>query len=166
MSKHTGARPHLRSAYDEVELAALKTAAAARLTAGQTLLDVGLTAGVEPGTLPITSSRMSHLRDVLCAAYRMLGFEMAPKGDNVFRDLVLPRIIEPTSNRRVSRPDRNRRGLRVLCHSQTPRAHLCSTVLAPGTVLCMRRPGGIGSSVAGALDVSTLYFETDVARIP
>jgi hypothetical protein len=85
---------HLGSAHDEVELAALKTAAAARLTAGQTELDLGLTAGVEPGTLPITSSRMSHLGDALCAAYRALGFELATKGDNVFRDLVLARIIE------------------------------------------------------------------------
>jgi hypothetical protein len=31
------------------------------------------------------------------AAYRVLGFESAAKGDNVFRDLVLARIIEPTS---------------------------------------------------------------------
>jgi hypothetical protein len=53
------------------------TDAAARLTAGQTELDLRLTAGVEPGTLPITSSRMSHLRDALCAAYRVLGFESA-----------------------------------------------------------------------------------------
>jgi hypothetical protein len=88
---------HLGSAHDEVELAALKAAAAARLTAGQTELDLGLTAGVEPGTLPITSSRMSHLWDALVAAYRVLGFESATKVDNVFRDLVLARIIEPTS---------------------------------------------------------------------
>jgi hypothetical protein len=94
---------HLGSAHDEVELAALKTAAAARLTAGQTELDLGLTAGVEPGTLPITSSRMSHLWDALCVAYRVLGFDLATKGDNVFRDLVLARIIEPTSKIDASR---------------------------------------------------------------
>jgi hypothetical protein len=45
---------HLGSAHDEVELAALKAAAATRLTAGQTELDLGLSAVVEPGTLPIT----------------------------------------------------------------------------------------------------------------
>ena len=88
---------HIGSAHDEVQLAALKTAAAARLAAGQTELDLGLSGGVEPGTLPITSSRMSHLWDALCSAYRVLGFESATKGDNVFRDLVLARIIEPTS---------------------------------------------------------------------
>jgi hypothetical protein len=31
------------------------------------------------------------------AAYRILGFESATKGDNVFRELVLARIIERTS---------------------------------------------------------------------
>jgi hypothetical protein len=40
---------------------------------------------------------MTHLWDGLCAAYRALGFESVTKGDNVFRDLVLARIIELTS---------------------------------------------------------------------
>lgn len=94
---------HIGSAHDEVELAALKTAAAARLAAGQTELDLGLCAGVEPGTLPITSSQMTHLWDGLCAAYRVLGYESVTKGDNVFRDLVLARIIEPTSKIEAAR---------------------------------------------------------------
>jgi hypothetical protein len=40
---------------------------------------------------------MTALREALCAAYRVLGFESATKGDNVFRDPVLARIIEPSS---------------------------------------------------------------------
>ena len=40
---------------------------------------------------------MTHLWEALCRAYRVLGFESATKGDKVFRDLVLARIIEPTS---------------------------------------------------------------------
>jgi hypothetical protein len=61
------------------------------------VLDLGVTAppGSEP--LPITSSQMTHLWNGLCSAYRILGFESAAMGDNVFRDLVLARIIEPTS---------------------------------------------------------------------
>jgi hypothetical protein len=88
---------HIGSAHDDAELAALKAAAAQRLAAGQTELDFGLPGVVGPGTLPILSSQMTHLWDGLCAAYRLLGFESATKGDNVFGDLVLARIIEPTS---------------------------------------------------------------------
>lgn len=47
--------------------------------------------------MPITSSQMTHLWSGLCAGYRILVFESATKGDNVFRDLVLARIIEVTS---------------------------------------------------------------------
>lgn len=42
---------HIGSAHDETALAALKTAAAARLTAGQTELDLGLAEGVQPGAI-------------------------------------------------------------------------------------------------------------------
>jgi hypothetical protein len=40
---------------------------------------------------------MTHLWEALCAAYQIVGFESAAKRNNVFRDLVLARIIEPTS---------------------------------------------------------------------
>jgi hypothetical protein len=56
-------------------------AARYRLTAGQAELDLGLDfaaampAGGRGGPLPITSSRMGHLVDVLIHAYRVLGFE-------------------------------------------------------------------------------------------
>ena len=46
---------------------------------------------------------MSHLWNAPCVAYRVLGFESVTKGDNVFRDLVLARIIEPTSKADASR---------------------------------------------------------------
>jgi hypothetical protein len=87
---------HLGSAHDDRELEALKAAAQQRIAAGQDELDLGL----EPaggGPLPITSSRMGHLVDSLERAYRVLGLEDAAGGDEVFRQLVLARIIEPTS---------------------------------------------------------------------
>jgi hypothetical protein len=74
-----------RSAHDGFELAALKAAAAERLAAGQTELNLGLSGGAEPGTLPIMSSQMTHLGEGLCTACRLLGFESVTKGDNVFR---------------------------------------------------------------------------------
>ena len=68
-----------------------------RLAAGQAELDLGVAGlpGSEP--LPITSSRAGHLWDALTRSYDMLGFDAAAGGDEVFRHLVLARIIEPTS---------------------------------------------------------------------
>jgi len=88
---------HLGSAHDEHELEALKVVAAQRLIGGQDELDLGLEVVAAAGPLPITSTRMSHLWEALCRAYESLGFVEATGGDVVFRDLVLARIIEPTS---------------------------------------------------------------------
>ena len=88
---------HLGSAHDESGLAALKAAAAQRLAAGQVELDLGLADRSASEPLPITSSQSAHLWDALCRAYDVLGFDAAAGGDEVFRQLVLARIIEPTS---------------------------------------------------------------------
>jgi hypothetical protein len=89
---------HLGSAHDDAELEALKAAGRQRLAEGQGALDPGLdTTGVDGGPLEIVGSKASHLRDALCRAYQALGFDTATGGDEVLRDLVLARIIEPTS---------------------------------------------------------------------
>jgi len=89
---------HVGSAHDEAELEVLKAAARQRLAAGQGELDLGLEAsGAGGGPLPITASRMGHLVDALTRAYRVLGFDDAAGGDEVFRQLVIARIIEPVS---------------------------------------------------------------------
>jgi hypothetical protein len=94
---------HIGSAHDDVELELLKAAARQRLAAGQGVLDLGLEAteparkGAGGGPLPITASRMDCLLDALEHAYRVLGLENAAARDEVFRDLVLARIIEPVS---------------------------------------------------------------------
>jgi hypothetical protein len=88
---------HVGSAHDDAELEALKAAAAQRLPAGQGELDLGLDDAGGAGPLLIVSSRMSHLWEALCRAYDALGFADAAGGDEVFRQLVLARIIEPTS---------------------------------------------------------------------
>lgn len=56
-----------------------------------------MTVGAPGDPLPITSSRMGHLHDALSRAYDVVGFGRAAGGDEVFRLLVLTRIIEPTS---------------------------------------------------------------------
>ena len=100
-SQHRGSRniEHIGSAHTDADLELLKAAARQRLAGGQDELDLRL-----PGSpanagaaLPITSSRMGHLLDALGRAYDALGFAVAAEWDEVFRALVLARIIEPTS---------------------------------------------------------------------
>lgn len=89
---------HIGSGHDDVELEVLKAAARQRLAAGQGELDLGPDTGADGGgPLRITSSRMRHLWDALVRAYEVLGFEAATDGDEVFRALVLARVIERTS---------------------------------------------------------------------
>jgi hypothetical protein len=99
-SRRQGARriEHIGSAHDDAELDRLKAVARQRIAADQGELDLGLDAAPQTGgPLPITGSRMAHLWDALSAAYDALGFDTAAEEDAVFRDMVLARIIEPTS---------------------------------------------------------------------
>jgi hypothetical protein len=157
---------HIGSAHDDAELALLKAAARQRLAAGQDELDLGLAgAAGHPragGPLPITSSRMGHLWDALEHGYRVLGFERAAGEDAVFRDLVLARIIEPTSKMDTPRvldevgvpsasyPTINRR-LPVYAGQEWRQrlARACAV------------HAGLGPATLVLYDVTTLYFETD-----
>ena len=154
---------HLGSAHDDAELELLKAAARERLAAGQGELDLGLEpSGQGGGPLPITSSRTSHLVDALERAYRVLGFEDAAGGDEVFRHLVLARIIEP-----ASKLD----SLRVLEEAGiTPASYRTVLRRLPAYAKEEFRQGLSAACAAHArlgpaslvlYDVSTLYFETD-----
>ena len=77
---------NIGSAHDEAQVEVLKAAADQRLAAGQQSLDLGLD---QPGSvgapLEIVASRSAHLWEALCQAYRVLGFDAAAGGDEVFR---------------------------------------------------------------------------------
>ena len=88
---------HVGSAHEDAELVALKAAARQRLAAGQLELDLGAAAPGRLGPLEIASSRMGQLLDALSRAYDALGFPQASGHDEVFRQLVPARIIEPSS---------------------------------------------------------------------
>lgn len=159
---------HVGSAHDELELAALKAAARQRLAGGQAELDLGLEASVSAAvgssrSLEIASSRMGHLWEGLSSAYDTLGFDRTASGDEVFRQLVLARIIEPTS-----KAD----SLRVLAEVgvdavsySTLNRHLRS-YSADGfrrrklAAACARH-AQLGPACLVLYDVSTLYVETD-----
>ena len=156
---------HVGSAYDEAELAALRTAAAARLATGQAELDLDLKSGGDGSVdrpLEIAWSRMAHLWEALCRAYEALGFAEATGQDEVFRDLVLARIIEPTSKQD---------SLRVLAEAgvEAP-AYRTVTRRLPEYAkdvwrdrlakACAQR-AALGPASLVLYDVSTLYFEID-----
>jgi hypothetical protein len=163
-SFHRGSRDieHIGSAHDDAELELLKAAARQRLAAGQGELDLGLEAAAAGGPLPVTSSRMGCLLDALSHAYDVLGFDAAARGDEVFRGLVLARIIEP-----VSKLD----SLRVLEEAGAAAASY-RTVLRrlPAyakeafrqelSAACAAH-ARLGPASLVLYDVSTLYFETD-----
>ena len=110
-SSRKGARSieHIGSAHDDAEPAALKEVAGQRLNAGRLSLDLpGLSgtdvAGEGPpapagagGVAPITSNRMGVLLEALEAAWRAVGLDGLDGADEVFRRLVIARLIEPTS---------------------------------------------------------------------
>jgi DDE family transposase len=171
-SKRRGARrmEHVGSAHDERELEALKAAARQRLAGGQQELELGVNAGDDaglhavagPGPVPIVASRMGHLWDGLCRAYDLLGFGEATGGDVVFRDLVLARIIEPTS-----KAD----SLRVLAEvGVETMSYRTLNRRLPGyatqdwrhkLAMACAAHAKLGPAALVLYDVSTLYFETE-----
>jgi hypothetical protein len=155
---------HLGSAHSDAEVELLKAAARQRLAAGQGELDLGLQPDAEAGggPLPITSSRMGHLWDALACAYVVLGLEEAAGGDEVFRDLVLARIIEPTSKLDSSRVLEEAGVVPVsyptVCRRLRSYARDVWRQKLAGA--CVAH-AGLGPASLVLYDVSTLYFETD-----
>jgi Transposase DDE domain len=169
-SYHRGSRKieHIGSAHDDAGLELLKAVARQRLAAGQGELDLGLELteparrGAGGGPLPITSTRMEHLWRALSRGYDELGFGRAAGGDEVFRQLVLARIIEP-----VSKLDSLRvleeAGIRPVSYA-TLRRRLpayAKELWRQGLSAACAAHAGLGPASLVLYDVSTLYFETD-----
>ena len=152
---------HIGSAHTEVDVELLKAAAKQRLVANQDALDFG-DGRPEGAALPILSTRSQHLWDTLTRAYEVLGFDRATGRDEVFRSLVLSRLIEPTS-----KAD----SVRVIDEVGVPApAYRTITRRLPVYATDKWRQGlaaacaehvGLGPATLVLYDVSTLYFETD-----
>ena len=105
---------------------------------------------------------MGHLLDALGRAYDVLGFGRATAGDEVFRQLVLARIIEPASKQDT---------LRVLAEAgraaasyATLKRRLPAYDTLRGGTSCPRPAPRMPRWARPSLvlyDVSTLYFETE-----
>ena len=172
VSKSGGVRrivEHLGSAHDETELEVLLEAGRQKIAAwqGQGLLDLE---SLEPApgrtglaTTTVESKHSRLLWEVLHGAYQRLGLGEAVGGDRAFEQMVLARLIEPSSKAQVPRvlsdlglePVTVRTLFRSLARaqergyreaiSQALFEHVTST---GGLTLCL-------------YDVTTLYFETE-----
>src|SRR5437016_3686612 len=135
---------------------------AERIAADQRALDLDLGAVAGTGPLEIVSSRAAFLWDALCRAYDALGFDTAAGGDEVFRALVLARIIEPTSKldslrvleeTGVTAPSYATLKRRLPAYANPLWRKAISTACAAHAAL--------GPASLVLYDVSTLYLETD-----
>lgn len=164
-SRRKGSRQieHIGSAHDDAELEVLKAVAQQRLAAGQGEFDLGLDASPDAGgPLPITASRMGHLWDALSCAYDTLAFDAAADGDEVFRGLVLARIIEPTSKLDSLRV-LEEVGVTAPSYATTKRRlpdYAAEQWRERLAALCATH-ARLGPASLVLYDVSTLYFETD-----
>lgn len=157
---------HLGSAQDAQAVEALKALARQRLAGGQGELDLGVDTEVlaasGSGPLQIASSQMTPLWQALCSVYAQLGFDTATDDDEVFQQLVLARIIEPTS-----KSD----SLRVLAEAgidtvsyATPKRRLqgyADDAWRRRLAAACAAHARLGPASLVLYDVSTLYFETD-----
>jgi Transposase DDE domain len=153
---------HLGSAHSGAEVELLKAAARQRLAAGQGELDLGLDTAAAGGPLPITASRMGCLLDALSHAYRVLGFDQASGGDEVFEQLVPARIIEPVSKADSARV-LEEAGVAPASYptvSRRLRVYAKDSWRERLSAACARH-AGLGPASLVLYDVSTLYFETD-----
>ena len=160
---------HIGSAHDDSQLAVLMEVARQRLLPGQDTFDLtsrsatssmGTSSGAGAGAqVAGMSSRL--LWDVLAGAYQRLGFDVV--GDETFKDLVLARIIEPTSKadtiRVLGEIGVAAPGLRTIfrslgrCVDRDYRDQIAKA--------CMARIAAGGPVAMVMYDVTTLHFEAE-----
>ena len=86
---------HLGSAHDEAELAALMRIGHDRLHANQPALDLPTSSGPQAGAAVVQATCSQLLVDVVRSSWDRLGFGVV--ADEAFFQLVLARLVEPTS---------------------------------------------------------------------
>ena len=152
---------HIGSAHTAEDVEILKSVAQQRMTAGQDELDLG-DGQPRKRALAIRASRSEHLWEALSAAFRAVGLEATSGGDEVFRQLVLARVIEPTSKLDAIRvldeigiksPSYRTIERRLPLYAADPWRRRLAAGFAAHV--------GLGPATLVLYDVTTLYFETD-----
>ncbi len=180
---------HVGSAHDEVELGVLMDAAHEMLADdAQGLLDLGMSVprratplskapgprtlfpystsrparpkAVSAGVVHRTQSRL--LYDVLAAVYDGLGFHDAV-ADECFRDLVIARIVEPTSLLDVDRvlADLGRVSASLSTRKRTLKRAMDGRYRDLIATACYAHASTVGDISLVLYDVTTLYFEAE-----
>lgn len=164
---------HLGSAHDEVTLAALEQVARERIQAGQMAFDLDLhtddattvrAKSVDAGGgLVLHGTRPRLLWEVLEQAYERIGFPGAVD-DAVFKQLVLARIVEPTSKLDSLRVLEELNVGKVPSYA-TLKRRLARSVEEKWqdavSAAAYRFAAGDGAVSLCLYDVTTLYFEAD-----
>jgi len=150
---------HIGSAHSEAELGILLARAREVKDAGQGRLDLFSGEEGAAGRVWVEGSHSRLLWEALGAAWERLGFGCV--GDEVFRQLVLARLVEPTSK---SGSARVIEGLGLEAPSNTAIHRCLGRVVAEGyrSVLagkCLQRAKPEALTLV-LYDVTTLYFET------
>ena len=95
---------------------------------------------------------MGHLLDALGRGYDVLGFARAAAGDEMFRQLVLARIIEPASKLDSLRVlEEAGVGAGVVPDAQTAAAGLCEGLMAAELSAACAAHAALGPASPGAL---------------
>jgi hypothetical protein len=152
---------HLGSAHTDAELGVLMRAGRAKIEEGQGELDLRMKA-VETGRTGIIESQTSRLLiEVITTAWRTLGFDVIE--DESFFQLVLARLVEPTSIRDAVRV-LDELGV-VPAHRNTFTATLrrCASRDYRDQVAtaCFNHAATAGDVSLVLYDVTTLYFEAE-----
>jgi len=151
---------HLGSAHTGAELAALVETARRRLYPGQGELDLS-DGSVPAGHAVITAKSSAVLWQVLTDAYSRLGFDVV--ADAAFRQLVLARIVEPTSKadslRVLDEIGVEHPSLRTMF--RTLKRAATGGYRDQVASACFAQTGSSGDVSLCLYDVTTLYFEAE-----
>jgi len=151
---------HIGSAHTPEDVEVLKAVARQRMiAAGQDELDFG-DGRPRRRALPIRRSRAEHLWNALSVGFERLGFDTASGGDEVFKQLVLGRLIEPASKLETLRV-LEEIGVRPCGYATVKRrlAGYAEPAWRQQIASACAAHVGLGPATLVLYDVSTLYFE-------
>jgi len=153
---------YVGSARTDAELELLLLEAEERIRGGQGTFDFGLEARDLGQPLEAVGSHMAVLWEALNTGYDKLGFDQAAS-DDVFRDLVLARIIEPSSKKAAVERILPEIGVPHASYA-TVKRHLRSYSaigFREGLAAACAKAASLGPASLVMFDVTNLWFETD-----